>query len=78
MTWLGRSSVLVSMPLATETTGTSLGAWGLRRSKTGRTYCEGMALRMSVAPSKHWESLAVRRTCAGTLTPGRSFRCSRS
>jgi hypothetical protein len=41
-------------------------------------YWVGMAETTSVALRKQSESLAVRRTAGGTLTPGSRRRCSRS
>ena len=78
MICVGRSSVPFSIPLATETIGTSLGTRGRSRCQTLRMYCVGIAERIIVVPAKQSSSLAVRRTPAGTLTPGSRRRCSRS
>jgi hypothetical protein len=69
MICVGRSSVSISMPLATETSGTSLGTNGLSLVQTLRMYCVGMALTTSEQLPKASESLAVSRTAWGIFAP---------
>src|SRR5882672_1089228 len=77
MICVGRSSVLFSIPLATDTIGTFGGKCRPTRCQTSRMYCVGTAESTIEQFSKQSISLAVRRTFLGTCTPGRKRRFSR-